>query len=116
MPRKYRYAGRGRFFFFPFIAAIFLLVMGGIVMFLWNAILPPLVSVNAITYWQAVGLLALCRILFGNFRKPGPFGRSSGPKHHNKRHYWREKWNQMTPEEREQVKEKWKKWWDRKCD
>lgn len=114
MPRKYRRAGRGRFFFFPFIAIILLLVMGGVVRFLWNAILPDLVAVNPITYWQAVGLLLLCRILFGNFGKGGGFpGHRHGPHQHAKRRYWREKWQQMSPEERAEMKEKWKKWWDK---
>lgn len=117
MSHKHRYNGRGRFFFFPLIAAIFLLAMGGVVMILWNAILPDLVSVNPITYWQAVGLLVLCRILFGNFRKGGSFGSQAGggPRKHSRRHYWREKWSQMSPEEREEMKEKWKNWWDKKC-
>ena len=85
-------------------------------MFLWNAILPDLVSVNRISYWQSVGLLALCRILFGNFQK-GRFGPPpGGHRPHSKRHSWREKWKQMTPEEREEMKAKWKSWWDKRCD
>lgn len=116
MSRKYRFRRR-RLFFFPFIALLFLLGMGAVVMLLWNAILPPLVAVHTITYWQAVGLLILCRILFGNFRKPGPFSPNPGQHmHHAKRHDWREKWRQMSPEERAQMKDKWKKWWDDKCD
>ena len=83
-------------------------------MLLWNAILPALVSVNAITYWQAVGLLLLCRILFGNFRKGSPFGPPAG--RNSKHRYWREKWHRMSPEERTEMKEKWKKWWDKESD
>jgi hypothetical protein len=116
MSHKHRFRRKGRFFFFPFIALFFLLAMGGIVMLLWNAILPELVSVNHITYWQAVGLLVLCRILFGNFRKSGPFGTPPGGGRHQGRQYWKDKWRQMSPEEREQMKEKWKNWWDKKCD
>lgn len=118
MSPKHRHRRHKGFFFFPFIALAFLLFMGGVVMWLWNAILPDLVDVHAITYWQAVGLLVLCRILFGNFRKPGPWGPSggNGPRSHAKRHYWREKWREMSPEEREEMKAKWKKWWDKRCD
>lgn len=116
MARKHRYAGRGRFFFFPLIAITFLLVMGAVVMLLWNAILPDLVEVNPISYWQAVGLLLLCRILFGNFRKGG-FGPPKGRHQPQfKRHYWREKWERMSPEERAEMKAKWKNWWDKRCD
>ena len=117
MSRKYRHRRHKGFFFFPLIALVFLLFMGGVVMWLWNAILPDLVSVSSITYWQAVGLLLLCRILFGNFRKPGPFGPSGkGSPTYSKRHYWKEKWKQMSPEEREEMKAKWKKWWDKRCE
>lgn len=115
MSHKHRYRRKKHFFFFPFIAAFFLLAMAGIVMMLWNAILPDLVAVKHITYWQAVGLLILCRILFGNFRGPGRFG-GNPPARNHRRHNWKEKWRNMSPEEREQMKEKWRNWWDKKCD
>jgi hypothetical protein len=38
-----------------------------VVMLLWNAILPALLGVKLIGYWQAMGLLILSRILFGSF-------------------------------------------------
>ena len=38
---------------------------GEIVMLLWNWLLPPLFGWREITFWQGLGLLALCRILFG---------------------------------------------------
>lgn len=41
--------------------------LGGVVMLLWNAIIPSVVGWGALSYLQAVGLLALCRILFGSF-------------------------------------------------
>src|SRR4026207_791964 len=37
---------------------------GGVVRLLWNWLLPPLFGWPQITFWQALGLLALCRILF----------------------------------------------------
>ena len=81
------------------------LILGGLVMGLWNAILPSLLAVNAITYGQAVGLLVLCKILFGNFgpggsyRRP-PFGRSP---------YWQAKWTNMSDEEKARFREEWQK-------
>ena len=96
---------RGRYPFFPLIAAVILLGLGAIVMLLWNAILPDLVNVHRISYWQAVGLLALCRILFGNFGGRGPMG-GHGPAG-KARAQWREKWMQMTPEERSRFKRDW---------
>jgi hypothetical protein len=93
---------RGRFIFFPFIALALALVFGAIVMFLWNAILPDLIGVHRINYWQAIGLLLLCRILFGNFRRGG------GPPGMMRGGAWREKWMQMSDEERQKLKEDWK--------
>jgi hypothetical protein len=46
---------------------IFIFLGGKVVQLLWNWLLPPLFGFPAVTYWQALGLLALCRILFGNF-------------------------------------------------
>ncbi len=45
-----------------------------IVMGLWNAILPVVLGVKAISFWQALGILVLSKILFGGFgRGGGPF-------------------------------------------
>lgn len=95
----------GRYRFFPLAAAALLLGIGALVMWLWNAILPDLLQVRRIGYWQAVGLLALCRILFGNFGSRGG-GRHYGPGM-DKRKVWRDKWMQMSPEERMQFKRNW---------
>lgn len=38
---------------------------GGVVMLLWNWLMPPLFGRPEVTFWQGLGLLALCRILFG---------------------------------------------------
>ncbi len=46
---------------------VFLGVGGEVVRQLWNWLLPPLLGVRQITFWQALGILALCRILFGGF-------------------------------------------------
>jgi hypothetical protein len=36
-----------------------------LVMHLWNWVLLPLLGWRQLTFWQALGLLTLCRILFG---------------------------------------------------
>lgn len=51
------------FFGVAFIALFFLL--SAVVMLLWNMVLPSVISVGSIGYFQAMGLLALCRILTG---------------------------------------------------
>ena len=36
-----------------------------VVRLLWNWLMPSLFGVREVTFWQALGLLTLCRILFG---------------------------------------------------
>ncbi len=97
-----------RFFFLFFIPVLFL-VFTSIVMLLWNAILPVVLHVNTLTFWQAAGMLVLCRILFGGFRFGGgsPRHRFGGPPAHLK-----DKWTKMTDEEKTKFREEWKK----RCD
>lgn len=107
---------RRRFRMFPLFALAAALLLGGMVMLLWNAILPALLNVNPIKYWQAVGLLALCRILFGNFggRMGGPAGwkqnwqnqeTDSNDKQPFRGMPWRGKWMNMTDEERRKFRD-----------
>ncbi|GAB3426355.1 hypothetical protein [Niabella aquatica] len=81
------------------VAAIF--GFGAIVMLLWNAILPEVLHVSAVTYWQALGILILSKILFGGFA--GGRRKYGGPSSN-----FREKFRNMTDEEKEKFKEAWK--------
>ena len=65
----------------PVLIALFVLLGGGVVMLLWNWLLPPLFGWPQITLLQGFGLLALCRILFGGFGKGG----GGGGGHHKHR-------------------------------
>lgn len=83
---------------FLVIAALIATVLSFVVMSLWNWLTPALFGWHLITFWQALGILVLSKILFGGFRgRPGP------PM------YWRqrmmERWAQMTPEEREKFRQ-----------
>ena len=78
--------------------AVFIAIGGEVVLHLWNWLLPVLFGWHQINFWQAVGILALCRILFGGFGRHG-FRRS------NFRHRMAERWEHMTPEEREKVRQ-----------
>ncbi|MEM1135868.1 MAG: hypothetical protein AAGI07_08500 [Bacteroidota bacterium] len=71
-------------------------------MALWNLILPEVLGVKFITYWQALGLLLLSRILFGGFR----FGAWGNP---YKSNYRKRKWMKMSDEERARLRAEWKK-------
>jgi hypothetical protein len=57
------------------VFALFVFLGGEIVRLLWNWLLPPLFGFPTITFWQALGLLALCRILFGGFSSGRRIGR-----------------------------------------
>ncbi|MGI4872179.1 MAG: hypothetical protein ACRYFX_13515 [Janthinobacterium lividum] len=95
---------RGRFAFFALAAAGLALLLGGVVMLLWNAVLPAATHAGPLTYWQGVALLVLCRLLFGSFGGGRRGGGLGGPA------AWaaqREKWQQMTPEERQQFRQRW---------
>ena len=83
--------------------ALFILIGGEVVLHLWNWLLPPLFGWRQITFWQALGLLALCRILFGGFG-----GRGSGRSHFRRRVKDRmeEGCASMTPEERERFRQR----------
>lgn len=45
----------------------FVALLSFVVMLLWNAVLPSVSQLGALSYLQAVGLFVLCRILFGGF-------------------------------------------------
>ncbi len=69
--------------------ALFVAMGGEVVLQLWNWLLPTLFGWREITFWQALGMLALCRILFGGFAGHG-FSRSK----------------RMTPEERQRFRQR----------
>lgn len=79
----------------------FIAIGGLIVLYLWNWLLPPLFGWRQIAFWQALGLLALCRILFGRFGFRGT-ARPSWRRRMDERCDW------MTPEEREQLRERFR--------
>ena len=78
---------------------LFVAIGGEVVRLLWNSLLSPLFGWREITFWQALGMLALCRILFGGLGLHGS-GRS------NFRRRMAERWQHMTPEERERFRQR----------
>lgn len=97
---------RKRFFFIiPLLLLVILPAFTFIVMLLWNAVLPDVLGVKQINFWQALGLLVLSKILFGCFRGGGRGGfRGGGPP-------WKNKLMNMTPEERERFRQEWQQRW-----
>jgi|SRR5579871_883763 len=92
---------RKRWYWIAPLAAVgivlFLFVGGEVVMHLWNWLLPPLFGWRTLGFWQALGLLALCRILFGGLG--GHRGRGPGFRRHRFGGC-----RSMTPEEREKFR------------
>lgn len=98
--------GRGRFSIkFLAIFPVMIGLLSLAVMLLWNAILPAILHVSPINYWQAAGLLILSKILFGGFGFKNRYGRGAPP-------HIREKFMSMTAEERA----KWKAEWKQRCE
>jgi hypothetical protein len=83
---------------FTVFAALFVTVFSFVVMRLWNWLMPAVFGWHLINFWQAVGLLVLSKILFGGFH--GRRGR-----HMYWRHRMSERWEKMTPEERDKFRQ-----------
>jgi hypothetical protein len=83
---------------------LFIALGGALVQYLWNWLLPPLFGAPQVTFWQALGLLALCRILFGGFGH-GSRGRIGPRVGHRVRERMAERCSRMTPEERERLRQ-----------
>jgi hypothetical protein len=97
------------------LAVVVVAYIGGeLVRMLWNWLLPPLFGLPEVTYWQALGLLALSRILVGGFGL-------GGGRHHSEPRFkqrladrmtdrfvdrFAERFERMTPEQRERVRQR----------
>jgi hypothetical protein len=87
-------------FLIPLAVVAFLALFTFAVYHLWNGVLTDVLAVKAITYWQALGILVLAKILFGGFpcRRGGPCG-------HFRDRMMSKRWEAATPEQREQMRE-----------
>ena len=93
---------------FVFLAPVILVGFAGFVALggflvqqLWNWLLPALFGWPVLTFWQALGLLALCRILFGGIGMRGGRGSRGRRLGRGMRH----RWSRMTPEERQRFRD-----------
>lgn len=87
---------------FCLLAVAGVLVLSAIIMVLWNVLIPDIFGLKLINFWQALGLFALSRLLFGRFGG-GPrrgFGPGCG-KEKGRRMF--EKWSKMTAEQRKEL-------------
>lgn len=87
---------------FVVFAAVVFFVCGEVVCLLWNWLMPTLFHLPVIRFWQAVGLMFLSWLLFGGRRGFGARG-------YGYRNRWRgrmrDRWERMTPEEREKFRQ-----------
>lgn len=97
--RRFRFA-------IPFIIIAFIGLVGFVVMTLWNNLLPEILHVGTITFWQALGIFILCKILFGF----GGRGGKMGPPWMRGR--MEERMRTMSPEQREKFRQQME---DRMC-
>ena len=79
-------------------------IFGLATMLLWNWLVPVLFNGPVISFWQALGLLVLSKLLFWGAGGKGHW-RSHGYQNHWKNKFYN-KFSSMTPEERETLKQK----------
>jgi hypothetical protein len=84
------------------LAALFALLLGVVVQWLWNWLMPVIFNLKPITFWQSVGLIFLAKLLVGGFHPhPNPHpkrGISRDPADHwgYYKGFWREKGEKAT--------------------
>jgi hypothetical protein len=93
------------------IGIVAIAAFGWVTQLLWNWIVPALFAGPLISFWQALGLLALSKILFSGFggkgsHKCGHYGHGTSWKQR-----WSEKFSGLKPEEREAFKKKMMEKW-----
>ncbi|KYG81502.1 hypothetical protein MB14_12990 [Roseivirga ehrenbergii] len=112
--RKKEFIYKYKYIFFPVFGAAALFLFGSVIMLLWNWLMPEIFGLTTISFWQALGLFILSRILFSGI---------GGKKKHSHKHKWsdlkgREEWKTMSSEERKEwfKKRKFAQWMEHKND
>jgi len=106
---------------FMLLAGVLIILLGYIVMLLWNELVPTLFNGPVLTFWQSVGFLILMKILFHNHHLGRWHGHGWHPSYHR---HWKQRFEArlaaMSPDEKEKFKEEWSKrcnprYWDNCC-
>ena len=90
--KGYRFLKAMKILVFVLLASV---VFGFIVQGLWNWLMPALFGLHVITFWQALGLFLLSKILFGGFHRGG------GGRGRQWKMDMKARWQGMSAEERE---------------
>lgn len=107
---------RWKFVFIPILVVAILALAGYVVMWLWNHTIAEIFTVPEISFWQALGLFILCKILFGFGGRKGGGGW--------KKVAMQRKFAKLSDDEKERFKASFKSsicqwendWYDRGCD
>ena len=65
---------RKKMWMFPFFMIGMGALVGLVIMSLWNWMMPAIFGLGVITFWQAIGMFILGRLLFGGFKKHRHWG------------------------------------------
>jgi hypothetical protein len=104
MKKVAKYTGLG--VLFVVVMTLVLGLVAWLTQYLWNWIVPDLFAGPVISFWQAVGLLVLSKILLWPIGRGGRCGhRYGGPGP------WSARWKSMSPEQRERLKARMREKW-----
>ena len=89
--------------FFAFAALVVSALMTS-----WNYVMPEIFNLPMLTFWHALAMLIVAKILlFNGWRRGG----SHWGQHNYMKQHWGQRMANMTPEEKERVKQ----YWENKC-
>src|SRR5690606_24943290 len=94
----------GRILLWVMFGLLMLAVLTFVTQQLWNWLIPDLFGGPVLTFWQALGLLVLSKILLGGFAK-------GGHREHSLKMKMKEELSRMSPEEREALKQRIREKW-----
>ncbi|MBI3232666.1 MAG: hypothetical protein HYZ42_01255, partial [Bacteroidetes bacterium] len=89
-----------KWIFIPFFIILAIFGFTYIVMLLWNYVFVDMYPAAELTFYKAMALLVLSKILFGGFKGGNGFG--------GKANGWKNRMKNMTDEEKEAMKAEWK--------
>jgi len=92
--RKHKFGKIIGWIFLGIIAAIgFAAILGYAVMLLWNWIMPTIFELTVISFWQAIGLILLAKLLLGSFKHPKSNNQDNKFHKHFKNKFTKEKFS-----------------------
>lgn len=100
---------RRRFFWKVPLILIAVLVKIAVVMQLWNHLITQIFHLPELTYLHTLGIMVMIKLVFGFGHHHGGFGGKWGKFGHP---HWHRRWHQMSPEEREKLREAFRKRWE----